>query len=101
MTHIYDTIILGGGPAGLSAGLYTGRGKLDTLLIEKGSYGGQVATTYEIDNYPGAEVGITGPELSEKMRKQAETFGTRFVKEEIKNVDFSEKLKKVTTSKGE
>lgn len=101
MTHIYDTIILGGGPAGLSAALYTGRGKLDTLLIEKGSYGGQVATTYEIDNYPGAEVGITGPELSEKMRKQAETFGTRFVKEEIKTVDFSEKLKKVTTSKGE
>ncbi|MGB4590583.1 MAG: thioredoxin-disulfide reductase [Clostridiaceae bacterium] len=101
MSQIYDTIILGGGPAGLSAALYTGRGKLNTLLIEKGSYGGQVALTYEIDNYPGTEIGITGTMLTEKMRKQAETFGTKFIKEEVKSVDFSEKLKKVTTNKGE
>lgn len=101
MSHIYETIILGGGPAGLSAALYAGRGKLDTLLIEKATYGGQVATTYEVDNYPGTELGITGPELSEKMRKQAEAFGTKFIKEDIQSVDFSDAVKKVTTNKGE
>ncbi|HBT19347.1 MAG TPA: thioredoxin-disulfide reductase [Clostridiaceae bacterium] len=100
MTHVYETIILGGGPAGLSAGLYAGRGKLDTLLIEKASYGGQVATTYEVDNYPGTDLGITGPELSEKMRKQAAAFGTHFIKEDIVEVDFSEKVKKIITTKG-
>ncbi len=102
MSHIYETIILGGGPAGLSAALYAGRGKLDTLLIEKATYGGQVATTYEVDNYPGTELGITGPELSEKMRKQAEAFGTKFIKEDIQSVDFTDaSVKKVTTNKGE
>lgn len=101
MSHIYEVIILGGGPAGLSAALYAGRGKLDTLLIEKGAYGGQVATTYEVDNYPGTDIGITGPELSDKMRKQAETFGTKFIKEDIVSVDFTEKIKKITTAKGE
>lgn len=101
MTHIYETIILGGGPAGLSAALYAGRGKLDTLLIEKGSYGGQVATTYEVDNYPGTDIGITGPQLADKMRKQAETFGTKFVKEDIVNVELQDKIKKITTTKGE
>lgn len=101
MSHIYETIILGGGPAGLSAGLYAGRGKLDTLLIEKGAFGGQVATTYEVDNYPGTEPGITGPELSDKMRKQAETFGTKFIREDIVRVDLKEKIKKIVTAKGE
>lgn len=101
MTHIYDTIILGGGPAGLSAALYTGRGKLDTLLIEKGSYGGQVATTYEVDNYPGAEIGISGTELSTRMRRQAEAFGTTFVKEEIESVELLGTVKKIVTAKGE
>lgn len=101
MTHIYETIILGGGPAGLSAALYAGRGKLDTLLIEKGSFGGQVATTYEVDNYPGTDIGITGPQLADKMRKQAETFGTKFVKEDIVNVELLDKIKKITTTKGE
>lgn len=101
MSHIYETIILGGGPAGLSAGLYAGRGKLDTLLIEKATYGGQVATTYEVDNYPGTDLGITGPELSEKMRKQAEHFKTKFIKEDIVNVELSDKVKKIVTNKGE
>src|SRR5690554_5646177 len=101
MSHIYETIILGGGPAGLSAGLYAGRGKLDTLLIEKATFGGQVATTYEVDNYPGTDLGITGPELSDKMRKQAEHFNTKFIKEDIVSVDFSDKIKKIVTNKGE
>ncbi len=101
MSHIYETIILGGGPAGLSAGLYAGRGKLDTLLIEKGAFGGQVATTYEVDNYPGTDPGITGPELSNKMRIQAETFGTKFVKEDILSVDLKGEVKKIVTTKGE
>lgn len=101
MSHIYETIILGGGPAGLAAGLYAGRGKLDTLLIEKGAFGGQVATTFEVDNYPGTDPGITGPELSNKMRIQAETFGTKFVKEDIVSVDLKGDVKKIVTSKGE
>lgn len=101
MSHIYETIILGGGPAGLSAALYAGRGKLDTLLIEKATYGGQVATTYEVDNYPGTDLGITGPELSDKMRKQAEHFNTKFTKEDIVSVDFSDTIKKIVTNKGE
>lgn len=101
MTHIYDTIILGGGPAGLSAALYAGRGKLDTLLIEKATYGGQVATTFEVDNYPGTDIGITGPELSEKMRKQAAAFGTNFIKEDIIEVQLDDKIKVIKTTKGE
>jgi thioredoxin reductase (NADPH) len=96
MSHIYDTIIIGGGPAGLSAGLYASRGKMDTLLIERGEFGGQTATTDEIENYPGSEENPTGPSLVERMRKQAEDFGTKFAKDEIIEVDFSDKIKKIT-----
>ena len=63
---IYDLIIIGGGPAGLSAGVYAGRGKLKTLIIEKGTTGGQAATTNEIVNYPGVRK-TTGPALTEEM----------------------------------
>lgn len=101
MSQIHETIILGGGPAGLSAALYAGRGKLDTLLIEKGAFGGQVATTFEVDNYPGTDPGITGPELSNKMRVQAETFGTKFIKEDILSVELEGDVKKIVTTKGE
>lgn len=100
-THIYDTIIIGGGPAGLSAGLYAGRGKLDTLLIEKGAFGGQVSTTYEVDNYPGAKIGITGPQLSENMREQAQHFGMKTIKEDVIEVNLKSRVKRIITSKGE
>ncbi|MBC2582070.1 thioredoxin-disulfide reductase [Clostridium sp. DJ247] len=89
MPNIYDTIIIGGGPAGLSAALYAGRSKMNTLIIEKAKYGGQVTTTEEIENYPGSIEGATGESLSERMRKQAQDFGTKFVSDEIIDVDLS------------
>lgn len=99
MTHIYDTIIIGGGPGGLSAGLYAARSKMDTLLIERAKFGGQTATTDELENYPGSIEDCTGPALIERMRKQSEEFGTKFAKDEIIEVDFSSKIKKIIGKK--
>lgn len=93
---VYDVIIIGGGPAGLSAGLYAGRGKLKTLLIEKETFGGQTATTHEVENYPGV-LKVTGPELSEIMREQVENFGVDIVKEGVVEVDFKSDIKVVKT----
>ena len=101
MSKIYDTIIIGGGPAGLSAGLYASRGKMSTLLIERGKFGGQAATTEELENYPGSVEDCTGPSLIERMRKQAEGFGVEFVKDEVLEVELNEKIKKVKCKKGE
>lgn len=99
MAHIYDTIILGGGPAGLSAGLYAARSKMDTLLIERGKYGGQTATTEEIDNYPGSIENCTGPNLIERMRSQAEEYGTKFAKDEVLEVELDKEIKVVKCKK--
>lgn len=99
MSHIYDTIIIGGGPAGLSAGLYAARSKMDTILIERGKFGGQTATTEELENYPGSIEDCTGPGLIERMKKQAEEFGTKFVKDEVLEVELSGKIKKVICKK--
>lgn len=93
MAHVYDTIIIGGGPAGLSAGLYASRSRMDTLIIERAKYGGQVTTTDEIENYPGSIEDTTGSSLSERMRKQAEEFGTKFVKDEIQEVQLEGTIK--------
>jgi thioredoxin reductase (NADPH) len=82
---LYDTIIIGGGPAGLTAALYCGRARLKTLLLEKATTGGQAATTDVIENYPGFPEGINGYELTLKMRQQAEEFGTEI--REIKPVN--------------
>jgi len=97
---IYDVIIVGGGPAGLSAGLYAGRGLLKTLLIEKGQHGGQAATTHEIDNYPGAVEDETGPALVDKMVKQAERFGVEFQTDDITGAELEGDVKTLTGSKG-
>ncbi len=99
MAHIYDTIIIGGGPAGLAAGLYAARSRMDTLLIERGKFGGQTATTEELDNYPGSIENCTGPSLIERMRNQAEEFGTKFVKDEVLEVDLQGKIKKIVCKK--
>ena len=74
----YDLIILGGGPAGLAAGIYGGRARLNTLIIEKGTIGGRAETTREIVNYPGF-LSTTGPELTDTMRQHAEKFGCTIV----------------------
>lgn len=79
----YDMIIIGGGPAGLTAGLYAGRGRFKTLLLEKLITGGQVMTTDHIDNYPGFPDGISGFELSQRMRDQAERFGVEIKSAEV------------------
>ena len=80
MDKLYDVIILGAGPAGLAAGLYSGRYRLSTLIIEKAKDGGQIAITDEIENYPGQMVeGESGPSLIARMTQQAEKFGVRYL----------------------
>ncbi len=79
----YDLIIIGGGPAGLTAGIYAGRARLCALLLEKLIHGGQMMTTDLIENYPGFPEGISGYELSDRMRKQAERFGLKIVTAEV------------------
>lgn len=82
-----DVAIIGGGPAGLTAGIYAGRGQLDTLILEKGLPGGQIAQTEDVENYPGFDEAIAGPELSQRMVKQAEKFGARIVMEEVEGIE--------------
>lgn len=101
MEEIFDTIIIGGGPAGLSAGLYGSRARLNTLLIEKSKFGGQAATTDELENYPGSERNSTGPSIIERMREQAEEFGTKFLKDEVIGLDVSGDIKVVKCTGGE
>ena len=97
----YSVIILGGGPAGYTAALYTSRAGLDTAIIEKLSAGGQMAETGNIENYPGFEDGIEGFELGEKMRLGAEKFGAVSIYEEVTDVDLSSKPKRIVTSDSE
>ncbi len=82
----YDVIIIGGGPAGLTAGLYAGRARLKALMVEKLIHGGQMMTTDLVENYPGFPEGISGPELSDRMRKQAERFGLHIIAGEVKEI---------------
>jgi len=86
-TKNYEVIIIGGGPAGLTASLYTSRSRLDTLLIEIGLLGGQMTTTEVIENYPGFPQGITGDELSRLMEEQAKRFGLEVVSQEVVEVE--------------
>ena len=92
---VYDTIIIGGGPAGLSAGLYGARSKMSTLVIEQGKFGGQIATTDEVENYPGSEKDSTGPSIVARMKEQCDEFGVEFVKDAVKDVDLEGTIKKV------
>lgn len=82
----YDVIIIGGGPAGLTAGIYASRARLKTLLIESFSVPCQAVTTDHIENYPGFPEGVNGFELIEKFKKQAEKFGTEFIAGEVKSI---------------
>ncbi|MEA3432155.1 MAG: thioredoxin-disulfide reductase [candidate division WOR-3 bacterium] len=97
----YDIIIIGGGPAGLTAGIYASRARLKTLLLEKNITGGLAATTDKLENYPGFPDGISGMDLLERMRKQAERFGTEIKEfEEVRDVKPLNKRIKITTVQG-
>ena len=87
---LWDILIAGGGPAGLTAGLYAARGAMNTLLIEKLVAGGQAATTEWVDNYPGFPEGISGPELSQKMEEHAVRFGLKVLQEEARKLEILE-----------
>ena len=100
MEHIYDTIIIGGGPGGYTAALYTARAGLDTLVLEKLSAGGQMAQTEQIDNYPGFADGIGGFELAQQMHRQAERFGAKTQNVEVDKVDLNAEPKLIYTSEG-
>lgn len=97
---MYDIIIIGGGPAGLTAGLYAGRSKLKTLIIEKAVAGGQISGTAFVENYPGSIPEATGMGLSERMLEQAEEF-CDIKYEDVKEVELEGKVKKVVTDGGE
>ncbi len=93
---LLDVIIIGGGPAGLTAGLYASRAGLKTLLIERGLVGGQVATTEFIENYPGFEEGITGAELSGKMENQAKRFGLEIIQSRVLKISTQAKKQHIS-----
>jgi thioredoxin reductase (NADPH) len=95
---LYDVIIIGSGPAGYTAGIYTSRARLKTLLVTGTLPGGQLMTTSEVENYPGFPNGIFGPELMMNMRQQAERFGTLAIDDEVIQVDFKQRPFKITTS---
>ena len=102
MENVYDVIILGAGPAGLSAGLYAGRSNLKALIIERGQDGGQIAITNEIENYPGQIVEEeSGPSLIARMTAQAEKFGCERVSDTVTAVELEGEVKKIVGKKGE
>ncbi len=100
MQNLYDVIIIGGGPAGLTAALYLARAKYRTLVLEKEKFGGQITITHEVVNYPGVAK-TSGAELTETMRSQAESFGAEFMLAEVESLDLSGDIKTVRTARGE
>ncbi len=98
--HVYDMIIIGGGPAGYTAALYAARAGLDTLVLERLSAGGQMALTHQIDNYPGFEDGIDGFSLADKMKKQAERFGAKSRTAEVVRLVLATEPKQIETANG-
>ncbi len=98
--HVYDMIIIGGGPGGYTAALYAARAGFDMLLLERISAGGQMALTHQIDNYPGFEEGIDGFSLADKMKKQAERFGAKSKTAEVVSVDLAAQIKQIETTSG-
>jgi len=99
-TKKYDVVIIGGGPAGLSAGIYTARARLATLLIEKGGIGGQIINSEMVENYPGFTSGISGIDLTQAMHQQAAKFGLETLYDEVTGIKVTGKQKTVITSQG-
>jgi len=101
MSEVYDLLILGGGPGGLAAGIYGGRARLTTALIDRKGYGGQASTTSDLENYPGFGRGTTGPELMEAMAEHSRSMGCQFIRDEIIDVDLSSNPKKLVGRQAE
>ena len=100
MQNLYDVVIIGGGPAGLTAALYLARAKYRVVVVEKERFGGQITITHEVVNYPGVAK-TSGVELTETMRKQAEDFGAEFVLAQVDSLDMQGDVKIVKTDRGE
>ena len=98
--ELYEVIIVGGGPAGIVAGLYSNRAALRTVLVEKGLLGGQIAISKEVENYPGVE-GITGFDLAEKLIHHAQAFGLQIIQEEVAEIQAGSELHSVRLGNGE
>jgi len=96
MSKVYDVAIIGAGPAGLSAGLYAARSKMDVIILEKAGTGGQIATTDEVANYPGAIAEATGPSLVARMVEQCKEFGAEIAQKEVESVNFEGEIKELT-----
>lgn len=100
MDNLYDVIVIGGGPAGLTAAIYLARAKYRVLVVEKEQFGGQITITSEVVNFPGV-FKTSGKNLTETMRKQAEAFGAEFMLAEVSGLDFTSETRKVITNRGE
>lgn len=100
MENLYDVVVVGGGPAGLTAAIYLARAKYRVVVVEKERFGGQITITHEVVNYPGVER-TSGSELTETMRKQAESFGAEFLLAGVESLDMSGDVKIVRTDRGE
>lgn len=100
MAHVYDMVIIGGGPGGYSAALYAARAGLDVVVLEKLSAGGQMALTHQVDNYPGFSQGIDGFTLGMQMQEGAERFGAKTEYAEVESLDLLASPKRIETSEG-
>lgn len=101
MNAIFDVIIIGVGPAGLTAGLYTSRARLNTLIIEKETIGGELVNRDLIENYPGYPEGVLGPELGSKMVSQVMNYGAEIQLAEVEGVKLEANHKVITTAQGD
>jgi len=101
MAKEYDIIIIGGGPAGLSAGMYASRARLRTLLIEKSMFGGLIANAELVENYPGFPEGISGFDIGERMYQQALRFGLETLSAEVISIDVLNDMKTINTTEGD
>jgi thioredoxin reductase (NADPH) len=97
----YDVIIIGGGPAGLCAGIYTARARLSTLLIERAAIGGQIINAARVENYPGYTDGVSGVDLTQAMHQQAEKFGVKTLYDEVIGIELSGRQKVIKTPQGD